>query len=131
MSLDIAAVPHATALIAAINAAGGHAYLADDVKNLTSVPPFYTEVYVSARPDSNGRVGALGGVTGARIITRVVAQSQRNAENERAKVAAALLGETFTVGAEVFGPVRREIPDDLIGDDGDGFWSGTSSWVYA
>lgn len=131
MSLDIAAIPHADALIVAINAAGGHAYLADDVKKAGALPIAHTEVYVSATPDANGRVGALGGITSARIVTRVVAQSQRNAENERTKVSAALLGKTIAVGGETFGPIVREIPDDLIGDDDNGFWSGTSAWKYA
>lgn len=131
MSLDIAANPHAAAIVAAINAAGGHAYTAHDAKSAHPAPAFYTEVYVNARRDQNDRVGALGGITGARLLTRNVGQSQHNAENERAKVAAALLGKTFTVGAETFGPIRREIDDDPVVDDGDGWWSGTSVWIYA
>lgn len=131
MSLDIAAIPHAEAIVAAINAAGGNAFLADDVKTAVPLPAFFTEVYVMARTDENARVGALGGITGARVITRNVAGNQRTAENQRAKTATALLGKSITVGSEVFGPIRRELVDDPIGDDGNGFWSGTSSWIYA
>lgn len=131
MSIDIAAIPHVDALVAAINAAGGHAYEADDLKKLTTLPSFYTEVYVTARVDENARVGALGGITGARVVTRAVAKSQHNAENERTKVANALLGSMVVVNGETYGPIRREVGDEPIGDEGDGWWSGTSSWIYA
>lgn len=119
------------AIITAINAAGGHAYEADDVKKLATLPSYYTEVYVTARVDENGRVGGLGGITGARVVTRAVAKSQHNAETERTKVAVALLGSMFVVDGETFGPIRREVGDEPIGDEGDGWWSGTSSWIYA
>lgn len=131
MSTDIAALPHLAALITAINIAGGHAYSAGDAKATHPAPKFFTEVYVMAGTDQNPRVGALGGITPARVITRNLGQSQQTAENERAKVAAALLGKTITVAGEVFGPLRREIADDPIGDDGNGWWSGTTSWTYA
>lgn len=131
MSVDIAALPHSAALIAKINAAGGHALAPDEVKHLPSLPDFYTEVWVTARVDENARVGALGGITGARVVTRVVARLHHNAENERTKTAAALLGAVITVGSETFGPIRREVGDEPIGDEGDGWWSGTSSWIYA
>lgn len=131
MSRDIAANAHADALVAKINAAGGHAYRTDALKAMVSLPAFFTEVYVMARPDENGRVGALGGISPARLMTRSVAKSEHNALNEAQKVAAALLGASFAVGAESFGPIRRETSDDAVDDQGDGWWSGTSSWIYA
>lgn len=131
MSLDIAALPHMAAVIAVINAGGGHAYSAGDIKKMSALPDFYTEVWVMPRIDENARVGALGGITGARIVTRSVARSHRNAENERSKAASALLGALLDVAGESFGPIRREVGDEPIGDEGDGWWSGTSSWTYA
>jgi hypothetical protein len=131
VSLDIAVDLHAEAIVALINAAGGHAYQPGVLKALTPLPPHFTEVYVMARPDENGRVGALGGVTPARVMTRSVAQTESSAIKERANVAAALLGVSFAVSGETFGPVRRETSEDAIEDAGDGYWSGTSSWIYA
>lgn len=131
MSLDIAVDQHAEAIVVLINAAGGHAYQPGAAKALKPLPPSFTEVYVMARPDENGRVGSLGGIAPARVMTRSVARSEHNAINERAKVSAALLGISFAVGGETFGPVRRETSEDAIEDAGDGYWSGTSSWVYA
>lgn len=131
MSLDIAVNAHAAAIVALINAAGGHAYQPGDAKALPSLPSYFTEVYVMARPDENGRIGSLGGIAPARVMTRSVAQSEHNAINERSKVSAALLGASFVVGAESFGPIRRETSEDSVDDEGDGWWSGTSSWTYA
>lgn len=131
MSFDIAVNPHAAAIVALINAAGGHAYQPGDVKALRELPPYFTEVYVMARPDENGRVGSLGCIAPARVMTRSVARSEHNAINERAKVSAALLGAMFAVGSESFGPLRREASEDAVSDAGDGWWTGTSSWVYA
>lgn len=131
VSLDIAVNPHAAAVVALINAAGGHAYQPGAVKALPSLPAYFTEVYVMARPDENGRVGALGGIAPARVMTRSVARSEHNAINERSKVSAALFGASFTVDSESFGPLRRETSEDAIEDAGDGWWSGTSSWIYA
>lgn len=131
MSFDIAIDPHAEAIVTLINTAGGHAYQPGAVKALPSLPAFFTEVYVMARPDENGRVGSLGGISPARVMTRSVARTEHNAINERAKVSAALLGATFVVAGESFGPVRRETSEDAIEDAGDGWWSGQSSWIYA
>lgn len=131
MSLDIAVSPHTAAIVALINAAGGNAFSPGDLKQLTKLPDWFTEVYVMARPDENGRVGSLGGVTPARVMTRSVALRENSAINERAKVSAALLGHTFVVAGETFGPLRRETSEDAIDDQGNGWWSGTSSWVYA
>lgn len=131
MSDDILAKPHAEAIVALVNGAGGHAYQPGDLKRLPALPPFFTEVYVMARPDENGRVGGLGGISPARVMTRSVANSEDNAINERTKVAAGLLGATFTVDGETFGPLRRETSEDAVEDAGDGRWAGTSSWTYA
>lgn len=131
MSLDIAALPHSEALVAAIRAAGGTAYSPGDLKKLPELPAFYTEVWVAPRVDENSRVGALGGITGARVVTRAVAQNHKSAEAERALAAKALLGAVVTVNGETYGPIRREVGDDPIGDEGDGWWSGTSTWIYA
>lgn len=131
MALTVAAIPHATAIIAAINGAGGHAYLVDDLKRLAALPEHFTEVHVMARVDENERIGSLGGIVPARVMTRHVARTQRNAEAERAKTETALLGKTITVAGEVFGPMRRDATDDPVDDAGDGWWAGTSSWVYA
>lgn len=127
----MSALDHADAIIAALNAGGAHAYLADDIKRMSTKPPYYTEVHVAIGVDENQRVGAFGDMTPVRCITRVVAQSQRNAETERAKGTAALLEKFLTVGGVSFGPIRRETPDDTIDDEGDGFWSGTTAWIYA
>lgn len=131
MSTDIAVNPHAAQIVALINAAGGHAYQPGEAKAVRPSPQFYTEVYVMARPDENGRVGALGGIAPARVMTRSVAKSEHNAINERQKVSTALLGASFTVAGELFGPIRRETSEDAIEDQGDGWWAGTSSWTYA
>lgn len=131
MSLDIAIDPHAAAIVALINAAGGHAYQPGELKKLATLPPFFTEVYVMARPDENGRIGSLGGIAPARVMTRSVAQSEHNAINERSKVSAALLGAAFVIAGETFGPVRRETSEDAVTDEGNGWWSGQSSWIYA
>lgn len=131
MSADIAIDPHAEAIVALINAAGGHAYQPGAVKALPSLPAIFTEVYVMARPDENGRVGALGGIAPARVMTRSVARTEHNAINERAKVSAGLHGASFAVVGESFGPIRRETSEDAIEDAGDGWWSGQSSWIYA
>lgn len=127
----MSALAHADAIIAKLNAGGAHAYLADDVKRMATKPPYYTEVHLAFGVDENQRIGAFGGVTGIRCITRVVSTSQRNAETERQKGSDALLEQFLTVGGESFGPLRREVPDDTIDDEGDGFWSGTTSWIYA
>lgn len=131
VSLNIAIDPHAEAIVALINAAGGHAYQPGDVKALPSLPAYFTEVYVMARPDENGRVGSLGGIAPARVMTRSVARSEHNAINERANVSTALLGSSFVVAGESFGPIRRETSEDAVEDAGDGWWSGQSSWIYA
>lgn len=131
VSADIATSPHAAAIVALINAAGGHAYQPGAVKALSSLPPAYTVVYVMARPDENGRIGSLGGIAPARVMTRSVAVREDNAITERAKVSAALLGATFDVAGETFGPIRRETSEDAVEDEGNGHWSGQSSWTYA
>lgn len=131
MSFDIAIDSHAEAIVALINAAGGHAYQPGAVKALPSLPAFFTEVYVMARPDENGRVGSLGGISPARVMTRSVARTEHNAINERAKVSASLLGASFDIDGEIFGPIRRETSEDAVEDAGEGWWSGQSSWIYA
>ena len=119
-------IAHADAVAALITAAGGNGLLADDLKRTPSTT--YTEVYVMAKPERNGRVGCLG-LDARRILTRTVSTSQRKAERERA--AADLSGLSFTVDGETFGPLRRESTDDAIADDGDGRWVGVATWVYA
>lgn len=131
MSADIAVDLHAEAIVALINAAGGHAYQPGAAKALPALPAQFTEVYVMARPDENGRIGSLGGVAPARVMTRSVGLSEHNAIRERAKVSAALLGASFVASGETFGPIRRETSEDAVEDAGDGRWAGTSSWVYA
>lgn len=127
----MSAIAHIDALISVMNAAGAHAYLADDIKRMATPPSSYTEVHLAFGVDENERVGSLGGVTPVRCITRVVAGTQRNAENERQKGTTALLGRGYAVAGVSFGPLRREVPDDTIDDDGNGRWSGTTSWIYA
>lgn len=121
-------IAHAEAVAAVVTASGGHGYLADDIKRLPSPPAAYTEVYSMARPEDNDRIGCLG-LTVRRLITRSVGISQRKAESERA--AADLTGKSFVVAGETFGPLRRETADDVIDDDGNGLWSGVTTWTYA
>lgn len=125
----MSALQHANTIIAAINASGGNAMLPEDAKATAALK--YTEVWVSATVDRNERVGSLGGITPIRVVTRAMCQHQLGAENERAAAETALLGKTITVAGESFGPLRREMGDDPIGDGGDGWWVGATTWIYA
>lgn len=122
-------VSHEDAVKALINAGEGHALLPGEAKSTTLKA--YTEVYVMGDRDANPRKGSLGGMQRRRIITRFVSTMDAAARVERDRVEAALLGATFAVDGETFGPIRRETFDAPIADDGDGFWSGTASWLYA
>lgn len=122
-------VSHEDAIKALINTGQGHALLPGEVKATTLKA--YTVIYVQGDRDANPRKGSLGGMQRRRLITRFAATTDAAARIERDRVSAVLLGAVFTVGGETFGPIRRETFDAPIDDEGDGWWGGSSTWLYA
>lgn len=108
-----------------------HAYTLGGLKKLAQLPALYTEVVVTQRFVEGGRFGGRSSSTrGWRVQTRVVAQSEVNAQRLRAKGEAALLDRRVTVDGLVSTQIKRAISDDPIAPD-DGWYSGLSEWHYA
>lgn len=125
------AVAERDAVMALLTAAGAHPLTASQratAQAAGTLPQFYTEVSVTERISEYRRVGGLG-CRGWRVQTRAVAKLEDNAENERAKTAAALEEKFFTVGGVESSAVTRGATDDPIAPD-DGWFSGLSEWTY-
>jgi len=93
-----------------------------------TLPAKYTEVLVTERISEYRRLGGLG-CRSWRLQTRAVAQIEDNAETERAKAAAALEEQFFTVGGVESSAIVRGATDDPIAPD-EGWFSGLSEWNY-
>lgn len=118
----------AAAVIAALMTANAAPYDLDDVKELATLPPQYTEVTVSRRYGGDERNTASTGRVGWRITTRAVAQTVSNAREMRNRAVAALLYKRLTVADDQTTPIQFE-SEEPIGVD-DGWYSGLCTWTY-
>lgn len=92
------------------------------------LPESYNEVHVMERAsDGPGRTSLGSEIRQWRIFNRSVAQDYENAQEMRRR--ARLLHEALLVVAGERFYIRRDQTDDPIGPD-DGWWSGTSEFIY-
>lgn len=93
-----------------------------------TLPPRYTEVYVSEIVLSPVLVGGWSSRSSWRVQTRAVGDTEANARNIRAKAADALHQQRITVdGASAV--IGRAVSDDPIGED-NGRYTGLSEYTY-
>lgn len=119
---------HATAVLAALNAALApkQAYEYDTLP--TTRPAEYVEATVSRRFGGESRLSAQKGTTGWRVTTRAVAQTVSNARLLAQKATQALEDVSLTVDGKSTTPIQFET-EDPIGPD-DGWYSGLVTWTY-
>lgn len=118
--------------VKALLAAGGAVPLSlNEIKaagKAGTLPPRYTELYVSEIVLAPVLVGGWSVRSSWRVQTRAIGDTEANARNIRAKAAAALHGQRITVGG-VTAVIGRAVSDDPIGED-NGRYSGLSEYTY-
>ena len=124
---------HLAAVLALMGGAGRGAYSLHDLEvfkaqNAGERPAAYNEVHVMQRVgDGPGRTSRPSAITQWRIFTRAVALDYEDAQEMRRR-AQQLHEASISVADDIF-HIRRSLTDDPIGPD-DGWWSGTSEFIY-
>ena len=106
-------------------------YSADELDALSSLPDWFTQLYVTERftGSESDRLAGISDLTAWRVTTRVVARSEHNARAVRDRNTAALLEAVVVVDGRESTPMRRGATDDPIGPD-EGYFSGLSEFTY-
>jgi hypothetical protein len=123
---------HYTAVLGALNAvlpATHKAYRMGDPAIVTDNASAYTEVVISRRFGGIARADSTLDSDLIRAMTRAVAKSQADADNQATKNRAALEYASLSIGGVTTTPIQFETEDPVAPDDG--WYSGATSWSYA
>lgn len=119
---------HLAAVVELLGGFAGGAYSVGDLKKLKQLPTKYNEVHVMERlGDGPRRTSRPAQTQQWRILVRAIATEFANAQEMR-RLASQLHESPLVVTGETF-YVERAQSDDPIASD-DGWWSGTSEFIY-